>query len=142
MRSAFMMVPMRWATMSLVESLASRASASRTSRSVLKSSAENESSKIRISGCRYTARAMDSRCFWPPDTFEPPCAIAAAYPPSMRATNSLACATSAAALTRSIRSADRPASCVALSAESSAASRLRPEAVELSVISTSAGSPG
>ena len=48
--SASRMVPMRWATMSLVDPLASLASASRTSRSVLKSSAENESSKIRIRG--------------------------------------------------------------------------------------------
>ena len=47
--------------------------------SVLKSSAENESSNIYMLGFLYIARAIASLCFCPPDTFVPPCDISSSY---------------------------------------------------------------
>ena len=43
--------------------------------SVLKSNAEKLSSNTNISGSFAIALAIDKRCFCPPDTFPPPCAI-------------------------------------------------------------------
>ncbi len=40
--------------------------------SVAESTAEVESSRIRMAGLRSMARAMHSRCFWPPETLTPP----------------------------------------------------------------------
>ena len=47
--------------------------------SVLKSSAEKLSSNTNISGSIAMALAIDSLCFWPPDTLLPPCAISDLY---------------------------------------------------------------
>ena len=45
---------------------------SRMAASVAESTAEVESSRISTAGLRSMARAMHSRCFWPPDTLTPP----------------------------------------------------------------------
>ena len=50
-------------------------SAARIFASVFVSTAEVESSRIKIFGFFSSARAMHSRCFCPPETFEPPCSI-------------------------------------------------------------------
>ena len=63
---------------------------------VLKSSAEKLSSKIYTGGRRTRARAIARRCFWPPETFEPPSAIGLSYPPSFSTINPSACAILAA----------------------------------------------
>ena len=55
-------------------------SASRSARSVAKSSAENESSKVKIFGSRMMARAMHRRWRWPPEKFVPPWATGASRP--------------------------------------------------------------
>ncbi|SCI60618.1 Protein of uncharacterised function (DUF1602) [uncultured Blautia sp.] len=61
--------------MNLVVSGISSRNALRIRASVLVSTAEVESSRIRILGCFSRARAMQSRCFCPPETLEPPCSI-------------------------------------------------------------------
>ena len=43
--------------------------------SVLVSTADVESSRMRTFGSLSRARAMHRRCFWPPDTLVPPRAI-------------------------------------------------------------------
>lgn len=48
--------------------------------SVCVSTALVESSRIRILGFLSSARAMQSRCFWPPETFVPPCSMYVSYP--------------------------------------------------------------
>ena len=47
--------------------------------SVRVSQADVESSRTRIFGCFKRARAMHRRCFWPPLTLVPPCAITVSY---------------------------------------------------------------
>ena len=65
----------RWAMMSLVILGSSSRKALRILASVWVSTAEVESSKIRIFGFFSRARAMQSRCFWPPETLAPPCSM-------------------------------------------------------------------
>ena len=48
--------------------------------SVAVSTALVESSSMSILGFFSRARAMHSLCFWPPETFEPPCSISESYP--------------------------------------------------------------
>ena len=48
------------------------------------------SSKIKIFGSFAIARAIARRCFCPPDTFVPPCAIAVSYLSSFASINSVA----------------------------------------------------
>ena len=64
--------------------------------SVFKSNAEKLSSKTNISGSIAIALAIDKRCFCPPDTFVPPCAISDLYFSGFASINSVACAISAA----------------------------------------------
>ena len=64
--------------------------------SVEKSRAEALSSRMRISGLRTRARAMVSRCFWPPERLPPSCSIISSSPFFLESTNSLACAVSSA----------------------------------------------
>ena len=66
---------MRWAMISFVVPGSVSRSAVRIFASVAVSTAEVESSRIRIFGMRTMARAMHRRCFWPPETFVPPCSI-------------------------------------------------------------------
>lgn len=68
----------------------------RSAASVFRSSAEKLSSKIKTCGCFAIALAMARRCFWPPDTLLPPCAMALSYPSFFSAIKSDACAISAA----------------------------------------------
>mgnify|MGYP000040196048 CR=1 FL=1 len=75
MRSASWTLAIRWATMSLVVPGIFSAKAWRILASVAVSTAEVESSKMRILGCLSRARAMHSRCFCPPETLVPPCSI-------------------------------------------------------------------
>ena len=70
--------------------------------SVLKSSAEKLSSNIYISGSLAIALAIDNLCFWPPDTFEPPCAIGVSYLSGLESINSVAWATLDAVSTTSL----------------------------------------
>ena len=79
-----------------VLSLTFSASAFRSAASVFKSSAEKLSSKIKIFGSFATALAMARRCFCPPETLLPPCAISLSYFFSFASINSVACAISAA----------------------------------------------
>ena len=71
-RSAFSTELIRWAMINLVVPGISSAKALRINASVRVSTALVESSKIKILGFFSRARAMHSRCFWPPDTLEPP----------------------------------------------------------------------
>ena len=65
----------RWAMMILVVPGISSRKAWRILASVAVSTAEVESSRIRIFGFFSSARAMQSRCFCPPETLVPPCSI-------------------------------------------------------------------
>ena len=47
--------------------------------SVFVSTAEVESSRIRTFGFFSTARAMQRRCFWPPETLVPPWVMKVSY---------------------------------------------------------------
>ena len=58
--------------MMTVVSFRFRAKDSRMAASVAESTAEVESSRMRMAGFRSMARAMHSRCFWPPETLTPP----------------------------------------------------------------------
>ena len=62
----------RWAMMILVVSFSSPVKALRIFASVAVSTALVESSRISTLGCFTMARAMHSRCFWPPETLTPP----------------------------------------------------------------------
>ena len=75
MRSASWMDEIRCAMMNFVVSGISERSAARIFASVFVSTAEVESSRIKIFGFFSSARAMHSRCFCPPETFVPPCSI-------------------------------------------------------------------
>ena len=66
---------MRWAMMIFVVFGISFANAPRISASVRVSTALVESSRMRIFGFFSSARAMQRRCFWPPETFVPPCSM-------------------------------------------------------------------
>ena len=63
----------RWAMISFVVSFKVVEKLSRIFVSVAVSTALVESSRIRIFGFFRSALAMHSRCFWPPETFTPPC---------------------------------------------------------------------
>ena len=67
------------ATIITVFPLVSFASASLNLLSVFKSNAEKLSSNTNISGSIAIALAIDKRCFCPPDTLFPPCAISELY---------------------------------------------------------------
>ena len=64
--------------------------------SVALSTALVESSKIIILGFLRSARAMQRRCFCPPETFTPPCPRSVSRPAGNRCMNSLAHAVSQA----------------------------------------------
>ena len=70
--SAFITEATRWAMMSVVIWLNSSCSARRMLASVAVSTALVLSSRMTTFGCFKSARAMHSRCFWPPETFTPP----------------------------------------------------------------------
>ena len=94
--SAFKIVLIRCATISTVLSFVRFFKAFRRATSVLKSSAEKLSSKINTSGRFAIALAIESLCFWPPDTFDPPCEIGLSYLFGFASINSVACAICAA----------------------------------------------
>ena len=75
MRSACSTEDTRWAMMNFVVSGISSAKARRILASVAVSTAEVESSRMRTLGFFSRARAMHSRCFWPPETLVPPCSM-------------------------------------------------------------------
>ena len=56
--------------MNVVVSCNSLSRASLTNFSDLASKADVESSKIKIFGLPITPRAIDKRCFWPPEKFD------------------------------------------------------------------------
>ena len=62
-----------WAMIIFVADFNSLRNAARILASVAVSTALVESSKIKIFGFVRIARAIQSRCFCPPDTFTPPC---------------------------------------------------------------------
>ena len=66
------------------------ASASRIFFSVAVSTALVESSKIRIFAFPISARAMQRRCFWPPERLLAPCSSTVSRPSGMRFKNSSA----------------------------------------------------
>ena len=70
--SAYCTEEMRWAIMITVVPFRFLAKDSRMAASVAESTAEVESSRMRMAGLRSMARAMHRRCFWPPETFTPP----------------------------------------------------------------------
>ena len=65
------MVVSRWAMVKVVRPLLSFSSDSYTSRSLSLSRALVASSKIRMGGFFRNTRAMEMRCFCPPDSFTP-----------------------------------------------------------------------
>ena len=66
---------MRWAIRITVVSFRLSRKDWRIRPSVVESTAEVESSRMRTAGFFSMARAMHSRCFWPPETLTPPCSI-------------------------------------------------------------------
>ena len=108
MRSASVMVETRCATTILVTCGNSRHNACLSLASVVRSSAENESSNTRMSGLCTIARAIASRWRWPPDTLVPPWAMRAFSPPSMSATKSRPCAISSACQSSASVASSRP----------------------------------
>ena len=80
-RSASMTVLTRWATMKTVASAVSclqRRAQPGVRREVERREAVVEAR--RPPACRTRARAMESRCFWPPDRLVPPCEIGDSKP--------------------------------------------------------------
>ena len=71
MRWALRMVDSRWAMMRVVRPLASSSKADWMRASVTESRAEVASSRMRMGGFFRKIRAMDTRCFWPPDSMTP-----------------------------------------------------------------------
>ena len=67
----FWIVDMRWAMTMLVRPSIARSSAYCTISWLCSSKADVASSKIRILGFLMRARAMATRCFYPPDSFDP-----------------------------------------------------------------------
>mmetsp|Transcript_24780 Transcript_24780/g.83575 ORF Transcript_24780/g.83575 Transcript_24780/m.83575 type:complete len:230 (+) Transcript_24780:61-750(+) len=82
MLSALRMVDSRCAMTSVVRrvSATTASSASCTTRSLSLSSADVASSSSSTAGLRTMARAIATRCFWPPESFEPPWPTCVAYP--------------------------------------------------------------
>ena len=66
-----LIVEMRWAMSRVVLPARLFLRLSRMIFSVLVSTAEKESSRIRMGASLSRARAMEMRCFWPPDTVTP-----------------------------------------------------------------------
>ena len=66
-RSAPRTVESRWAMIRVVRPLASSSKECWISASVTESRAEVASSRIRMGGFFRKIRAMDTRCFWPPE---------------------------------------------------------------------------
>ena len=60
------------------------------SSSVMESKEEVASSKIKTDGLRKSARAIESLCFSPPETFTPPSPMTVSIPFSARPSNELA----------------------------------------------------
>ena len=95
--SAFRMVPIRWATIMSGGVLQLPGPGPRGAWHRSGSPGRRRSRRTPGSpGCRARARAMESRCFWPPDTLVPPSAMGAWMPPGSLSTNSLAWASSRA----------------------------------------------
>src|SRR5205807_630176 len=78
--SAFFSVERRWAIASAVRPSSSRSIACWISASVSVSTAEVASSKIRIRGLFRIARAIEIRCFSPPESFTPRSPTSVSYP--------------------------------------------------------------
>ena len=95
-RSASMMVLMRWATIMKVLFPIFCFRALRSALSVAKSRALKLSSNISTSGFFTRALAMQIRCFCPPETLAPPWAISLLRPSGLSLINSIAWAISAA----------------------------------------------
>ncbi len=70
-RFALRMVDSRWAMIRVVRPFASSSKADWIRASVTESRAEVASSKIRMGGFFRKMRAMDTRCFCPPDSITP-----------------------------------------------------------------------
>mmetsp|Transcript_23279 Transcript_23279/g.76488 ORF Transcript_23279/g.76488 Transcript_23279/m.76488 type:complete len:129 (+) Transcript_23279:97-483(+) len=97
--------------MTIVVHLVVARSASRaswTTRSDLASSADVASSSTRISGSRTSARAMATRCFWPPESWTPRAPTAVRKPSGNVPTKSNAFASFAARSTSSSVAAGLP----------------------------------
>ena len=71
MTSAFCTVASRWATTSMVRPLLARSKAACTSFSLWESSELVASSRRSRFGSLMRARAMATRCFWPPESETP-----------------------------------------------------------------------
>ena len=102
------MVDTRCATISNADSEVCGFSAARSRASVPRSSAENESSNTKISGRTTRARAIESRCRCPPDTFVPPWVISLSIPSGIACTNPEAWAISSACHNSSSVASGRP----------------------------------
>ena len=108
----------RWAMMILVVSLSRVRNASRILASVAVSTAEVESSRISTRGFFKMARAMQRRCFCPPETFTPPWPRSVSKPSGIRERNSSA---------QAARQASHSSSSVAFSSPQRRFSRMVPE---------------
>src|SRR5882762_7537613 len=108
MRSACCTVARRCAMASVVRPLSSAASACCTMRSLAASSELVASSSSNIGRSVSRARAMDSRCRWPPDSVTPRSPSAVSIPWGRRSMNSSAKALAHAAMASSRLASGRP----------------------------------
>mmetsp|Transcript_23278 Transcript_23278/g.76483 ORF Transcript_23278/g.76483 Transcript_23278/m.76483 type:complete len:129 (+) Transcript_23278:247-633(+) len=108
--SARRTVDRRWAMTSVVRlwAVTTSSMARWTTRSDLASSADVASSSTRISGSRTSARAMATRCFWPPESWTPRAPTAVRKPSGNVPTKSNAFASFAARSTSSSVAAGLP----------------------------------
>ena len=83
-------------------------SAFRRAASVFRSSAEKLSSKTNTFGCLAMALAIVRRCFCPPETLVPPCAMVLSNRSGFSWINSIACAISAACCTSASEASGLP----------------------------------
>ena len=80
MRSACLMVEILWLMIKVERDLSFEDRLFSMSFSVEVSTAERQSSRMRISGLRISARAMLIRCFWPPLRLTPRSPKIVSYP--------------------------------------------------------------
>ena len=99
-RSAARMAPGRWAMSSTVRPFARRSRAARIAASPARSTWEVGSSRIRIGASRNAARAIDSRCAWPPDSSRPCSPTCVARPSGIASTSARRPASSSASQRR------------------------------------------
>jgi hypothetical protein len=106
--SASTTVERRWAMIRLVRLLAISSSSAWIAFSVLVSSAEVASSRMRMAGFFSRVRAIATRCFSPPDSFSPRSPTTVSQPCGRLSMKCRMCAARAASITSSRVASGRP----------------------------------